>query len=161
MIKEWGVHIWSFLHIFCQSINEKQLLSNKNDIYGFISSVMCNLPCPECSYHARLFIINCNFNNLNSKQQMIKLFFDFHNKVSARVHSKNPKYKNADINILDQYKNRNIKEAFRTYHAEWTKASNIKNILAMTSTFNRHIFMENTIKWMKSHLHLFEPELVV
>ena len=63
----------------------------------------------------------------------------FHNKVSARAHSKNPKYKDADINVLDQYKNRNTKDAFRIYHAEWIKASSIKNILAMTSTFSRLI----------------------
>ena len=160
MIKDWGPPIWSFIHIFCQNINEQQLLSNKGNIHNFLSSILCNLPCPDCSYHARQFIINCNFNNLNSKQDLIMLFFMFHNKVSARAHSKNPKYKDADINVLDQCKNRNTKDAFRIYHAEWIKASSIKNILAMTSTFSRHIFMENTIKWMKTHLHLFEPNTV-
>ena len=161
MIKVWGPATWSFIHIFCQNINEKQLLSNKNEVYNFLSQILCNLPCPECSYHARLFIINCNFDKLHSKQQLIDLIFNFHNKVSARVHYKNPKYKDVDIKILEQYKNRNTKDAFRTYHAEWITASAIKNVLAMTSTFNRHIFMEKTIKWMKSHLHLFEPNTVV
>jgi len=161
MLKDWGPPIWSFIHIFCQNINEQQLLYNKNEIYFFLSQILCNLPCPECSYHSRNFIINCNFNNLKSKQQLIDLFFNFHNKVSSRINSKNPKYKDKDTKILEQYKNRNTKDAFRTYHAEWLKASSIKNVLAMTSTFNRHIFMENTIKWMKSHLHLFEPDTVV
>jgi len=161
MIKDWGPHIWSFLHIFCNNINENQLLSNQNEIHHFLSSILCNLPCPECSYHARLFIINCNFDKLYSKQQLIHLFFNFHNRVSARIHFKNPKYKDADIKILEQYQNRNIKDAFRTYHAEWTKASNIKNVLAMTTTFTRHTFIKNAIIWMKSHLHLFEPYSVI
>jgi len=91
MIKVWGPSTWSFIHIFCQNINEKQLLSNKNEVYNFLGQILCNLPCPECSYHSRNFIINCNFNNLNSKQQLIDLFFIFHNKVSARINSKNPK----------------------------------------------------------------------
>lgn len=161
MIKEWGPPIWNFLHIFCERIDEKQLIMNKNSIYDFLSKILCNLPCPECSYHAREFILRVNFNNLHNKKQLIELFFNFHNDVSSRIHNKNPNFKKADIKILNQYKNTNIKDAFNKYYFEWTKASSIKNIVAMTSTFSRNVFIENAIKWMKGNLHLFEKDAVI
>jgi len=161
MIKDWGPPTWYFIHVFCQRINESQLLMNKKHIYDFLSQILCNLPCPECSYHARNFIINCNFNNLQNKNQLITLFFNFHNTVSERIHRKNPNFKTPNNDILDQYKDKNVKDAFRKYHAEWTKSSNIKNVVAMTSTFSRNRFMENTIKWMKSNLHLFESNSIL
>lgn len=161
MIKEWGPAIWDFLHIFCQRIDEKKLLMNKNSIYEFLMQILCNLPCPECSFHAREHFLKLNFNNLKNKNQLIQIFFNFHNDVSCRINKKNPNFKKADITILNKYKNTNIKKSFNTYYFEWTKASSIKNIVAMTSSFSRNIFIENAIKWMKSNLHLFEQDSVI
>ena len=73
MIKEWGPHIWDFLHTFCERIDEKQLIMNKNSIYEFLMRILCNLPCPECSFHARQYFLKFNFNNLKNKNQLIEI----------------------------------------------------------------------------------------
>ena len=161
MIKDWGPPVWYFLHVFCARIDEKQLMINKKSIFNFLMQIVCNLPCPDCSFHARQYFLKLNFENLHTKNQLIEVIFNFHNDVSARVHNKNPNFKKEGIEILNQYKNSNVKDAFRKYHAEWTKASSIKNVIAMTSTFSRNKFMDDTIKWIKGNLHLFEPDSVV
>lgn len=160
MKKEWGPAVWSFIHSFCARLDESQFEENKYLIYEFLSSLLNNLPCPECSINARRFILSVRIQHVKSKTHLCNIFYDFHNKVSMRVkHIENPQLFSPDI--LNKYKNRNIKQEFRNYHAAWVKHSNVPSVLAMTSTFIRNMYINNAISWMRKNLHIFEKSATV
>ena len=52
---------------------------------GFFIQQTCSvLPCPYCRYHAIMYVNKISNEQINLKEKLIKVLFDFHNSVNQR-----------------------------------------------------------------------------
>jgi hypothetical protein len=109
MTNLWGPHIWNFLHIFCEKINNDKFVQKKTDTINFLQSVATNLPCPECSEDA-INILNNHPIKVNNKKELIKYIYYFHNHINEKLNKEN-----YNIEGLEIYKKGNIHIAFKNY----------------------------------------------
>lgn len=100
--KVWGNATWYLFHTLAEKINEEYFLEKKKEFFDFISIICKNLPCPDCAEDATIILKNVNFNNIQSKDNLIDFFYQFHNKVNVKL--KKPIFEKDDLN---KYKNAN------------------------------------------------------
>jgi len=80
----WGPPTWSFLHTLIEKIKEEHLSKIRLDILKNIYAICCNLPCPECSQHAKTYLNNLNFNAIRTKNDFKNMIYTFHNSVNIK-----------------------------------------------------------------------------
>jgi len=80
----WGTHIWILLHTLSVKIKEESFPVVGPSLLRLVHGIVTNLPCPQCSDHARDYMKNVNFAAIQTKQQFIDFLFQFHNSVNAR-----------------------------------------------------------------------------
>lgn len=98
--EQWSVPTWFFFHGFAARIDEQFYKNNYKKIWNTIYKNICsNLPCPVCNYHANLYISNLNYNEINTKDKLIRYLFNFHNSVNKRLNKSIYKFED-----LDKYK---------------------------------------------------------
>ena len=83
--KEWGNATWNLFHTLAEKINEEYFLDNKIEFFSIINIICKNLPCPECAEDSNAILKTANLSNINSKQDLQDFFFQFHNKVNAKL----------------------------------------------------------------------------
>jgi hypothetical protein len=103
---DWGPPTWIFLHTIAEKVKETSFPLISQQLIQMIVEICNNLPCPECSSHAKVFWNNVNKINIQTKQDLINLLFVFHNNVNKRKNTPQFKYEN-----LVKYKNL-INESF-------------------------------------------------
>jgi hypothetical protein len=141
MTKAWGPITWIFIHSFLEQINEKCFLSNKNTIIEFLRNICLNLPCQDCSNHAKNYINRqLKINNINNKEQLKSFFFRFHNNVNARL--KKPIFYD-----FDKYKTSKLQLIFENFEKSYSNNYNKLN------GFHNNMFRKQTIKKIKSFLN--------
>lgn len=108
-INEWGNITWYLFHGIAEKIKEEKFTQNKLLIFKIISSVCSNLPCPSCSEHAVSYLKTVNINNINTKDDLKKFLFNFHNLKNKSLNKKeftveefNEKYKTIIMPIIFQ-----------------------------------------------------------
>jgi hypothetical protein len=109
--KAWAPHTWKLLHCMASHIHTDYFLQEKNNIISIFKSICENLPCPQCRNHARKFILRISFNVINTKDLLIRLFFDFHNHVNIITNS--PIF---NINSLDSYYKHDLKQTLSQWN---------------------------------------------
>jgi hypothetical protein len=81
---KWGEPTWFLFHTLSEKIKEESFASLKPELIQLIYSICTNLPCPDCSNHAKAYLDKINFNMIQNKEQLINMFFVFHNSVNNR-----------------------------------------------------------------------------
>ena len=84
--QEWGNACWYLIHglSFKIKTDDKRFI---NELMTRIYNVCINLPCPECSEHARETFLqakNCGI-KINSKAELQAFWWKFHNLVNRRT----------------------------------------------------------------------------
>tara|TARA_B100000123_G_scaffold256872_1_gene220362 strand:- start:1518 stop:2102 length:585 start_codon:yes stop_codon:yes gene_type:complete len=80
----WGKPTWYFLHTLAEKVKDEHFAAIKGELLGIIYQICCNLPCPLCANHAKKYLDNINFGTINTKNDLIKMLYLFHNEVNAR-----------------------------------------------------------------------------
>ena len=84
MSKNWGTPTWNFFHTLAEKIDEDYYKSNYIKIYDIIKKICSNLPCPECTKHAQLYLKRIRPESLKNKEDFKNMLFNFHNEVNKR-----------------------------------------------------------------------------
>lgn len=109
-IKVWGPITWNLLHTICEKIYADRFAHAKKDVIQIVLLIIQNIPCPICREHAEQYLKKHNIFSCNSRDELIKYVFNFHN--DASIHAKNPvfgkeilkKYNNFSFNdVVNQY----------------------------------------------------------
>ena len=96
MSKSWGTPTWYFFHSFAQHINDDFYKKNKDIICSLLKAICFNLPCDECSKHAKQYTRNTlNGKYIKNKKDLQDYFYSFHNSVNVRKGKK--KFTNYDM----------------------------------------------------------------
>lgn len=144
----WGPPTWVFLHTLCEKIKDTSFPIIGKSLMSFIINICSNLPCPECSQHAKLFWSKVNKNNITNKIDLINLLFVFHNVVNKRKNYQPFKYQD-----LQYYKTKNIIETYNSFSRNYNTKGNMK---LLTESFHRNIMMSSLKKWLMSNLNHFQ-----
>jgi len=80
----WGPPTWYFLHTLTDKIKEEHLSKIRLNILKNIYAICTNLPCPECSQHAKTYLDNLNFNIIKTKDDFKNMIYTFHNSVNSK-----------------------------------------------------------------------------
>lgn len=109
---KWGEPTWFLLHTLCEKISDENFVLIRQSFLKIIYMICTNLPCPDCSAHAKMYLDGINFNAIQTREQLQRILFDFHNSVNKRKgfkiynYSDLSKYSTAiTINIIYNFMN--------------------------------------------------------
>lgn len=81
---KWGEPVWFFLHTLAHKVKDESFSTLRGDILKHVYTICTNLPCPDCSMHAKNYLSGINFNNIKTKTDLKNVLFEFHNSVNRR-----------------------------------------------------------------------------
>lgn len=117
---KWGQPVWFFLHTIAHKIKNESFSILRLELLTHIYTICSNLPCPDCSKHAKIYLGGINFNNIQTKMDLINMLFEFHNSVNRRKgfeefnrEQLDTKYTSANTNAILNY----FVNAFMDKHA--------------------------------------------
>jgi hypothetical protein len=97
----WGTTTWLLFHWVAANIDAGFFAKNCPLILNHIVGICCNLPCPDCSQHAKDFLkVNSPFKLVRTKEHLQNFLFGFHNVVNKRA--KNVEYKREDLKLYEK-----------------------------------------------------------
>jgi hypothetical protein len=144
---QWGPPTWIFFHTLAEKIKDDQYNVIGKQVIYYIIQICNNLPCPECSVHAKQFWSKVNVDKVNTKTDLINLLFVFHNSVNKRKNSRPFRYID-----LQYYKTLNLIETFNNF----TRIFNTKgNMNLLTEAFHRDRLLVSIKKWFMGNIQYF------
>ena len=79
---KWGPAVWFLFHTLSIKVRADSFQSIRVELLKHIYSICTTLPCPICSEHAKGYLNGINFNTIQTKDDLQKLFWAFHNEVN-------------------------------------------------------------------------------
>lgn len=143
----WGPSTWIFMHTLAAKIKETSFPVIGPNLILILIQICNNLPCPECSQHAKQFWSKVKTANIKSKSDLINLLFVFHNMVNKRKQLRPFKYEN-----LQYYETRNVVETYNTFARNFNTRGNMNLI---NESFHRNMMLSSLRTWIMANLSHF------
>ena len=147
---KWGKPIWTFFHVMSQKIKPEYFNLVIKDFLNFILMICSALPCPICSTHASEYLRAINFNNIRSKEDLINLFYVFHNVVNQRK-----SYAVLQRDNIPSYENENTVAVLRNFIYAFEDKS--RSMKLMADDLARSRISARFKFWINENLKYFEP----
>ncbi len=144
----WGPSTWIFMHTLASKIKETSFPVIGPGLILVLIQICNNLPCPECTQHAKQFWHNVKTANIKTKEDLINLLFVFHNIVNKRKQLQPYKYEN-----LSHYKTRNVVQTYNSFSKNFNTRGNMNLI---NESFRRNVMLASLRAWLMSNLKHFE-----
>jgi len=146
---KWGQPTWFFLHTLAEKVNENRFQEIRKDLLEIIYSICTNLPCPDCSNHAKAYLDKINFNTIQTKNDLKNMLFIFHNNVNTK--------KSYTLFTLDElntkYPLANTGNIFNLFFSHYLAKTGTPKMIAL-DMFRRRIFTR--IKdWINTNIYYF------
>jgi|APSaa5957512493_1039668.scaffolds.fasta_scaffold78847_1 hypothetical protein len=146
----WGTITWYFFHTLAEKIKEESFAIKKNELLKLIFSICNNLPCPECQAHAVAIMKNIKPNSINTKEDLQKMLWNFHNFVNKRRRVKQydfdhckETFSKAKLNVIEK-------------NFYMVMSQNYQIMKLMGESFKRSRNIESVKKWMRENYEHFE-----
>ena len=81
---KWGEPTWFLLHTLSVKVKESEFKNIRTELLNRIYAICINLPCPDCANHAKNYLDNINFNTIQTKEDLKKMLYNFHNSVNKK-----------------------------------------------------------------------------
>ena len=146
--KIWGNAVWYLFHTLVYKIKSADD-SGLKELFGHIASISKNLPCPECSEHASLFLSRVNINVVtSSRENMIAFLFEFHNSVNKKI--------GKPIYLLEDLKKYSLANTINIInHFIAVMNSNSNNSRLMMDSFNRQKAVKVFMEYISRNIHKY------
>lgn len=146
----WGPAIWFFFHSIAQKVNENSFSIIKNDLFSHIKIICQNLPCPECSTHATNYMNGIDFSKINTREDLKKMLYVFHNEVNKRLGK--PEYKYSELN--EKYDKANLNRIIPLFFKFFEDKHSSPRMISDDIFTQR---LSNSIrKWFDKNIHYFK-----
>ena len=146
--KIWGNSVWYLFHTLAYKIKSLDS-SDIKLLFGHISSISKNLPCPECSVDASLFLSRVNVNIVTySRENLINFLFEFHNYVNKKINK--PIFLLEDLKKYSTANTMNIITHFNNVMNE-----NSNNSRLMMDSFNRQNSVKMFMQYIRQNIHKY------
>lgn len=82
----WGSAVWYLFHTLAErvSADPEQFAVVRTDLLQLIYLICSNLPCPNCSVHAKNHLDKVNFQAIQDRDTLRQMLLEFHNIVNRR-----------------------------------------------------------------------------
>ena len=147
----WGPPIWFLFHTLAEKIRVESFYLIKTSLLNNIYSICSNLPCPICTNHAIDYLNKINFNNIQSKEELIKMLYTFHNEVNKRKKLELFSYNEVET----KYKTAITKNVIVYFMLNYEKKT--KNVRMPSNEFHRKNLIIILKKWFNENMHHFNP----
>lgn len=144
----WGPSTWIFMHTLAAKIKESSFSVIGPSLIRVLIQICNNLPCPECSQHAKQFWAKVKTVNIKTKDDLINLLFVFHNMVNKRKQLSPFKY-----DYLSYYKTRNVIQTYNTFSRNFNTRGNMNLI---NESFRRNMMLSSLRGWLMTNLIHFD-----
>jgi hypothetical protein len=81
---KWGEPIWNLFHVLAEKVKEETFSTIREELLNVIYTICSNLPCPDCTNHATIYMNGINYKSIQTKEQLKELLYTFHNSVNIR-----------------------------------------------------------------------------
>ena len=145
---QWGPPIWNFFHTLAENVKEDHFQTIGPQLISQIIQICHNLPCPECTQHAKLFWSRTKLGTIKTKTDLKNVLFVFHNSVNQRTNK--PQFKYDDLDI---YKTRHVLRAFNFFYVNFNTNG---NMTLLTESFHRRRLLTSLKKWLSINIIHFD-----
>lgn len=142
----WGPPLWELFHTIIEHADDTRFEQVGETIFIFINRICRLLPCPECQEHAKKYLSNQRVNT-RSKKALREFIHKFHNMVNRYK-----KYKEHTIEILDQYRSKNLIEVYNNFVKVFSTRGNIR---MLADTMQRNMIMKDFKTWLLANKEIF------
>lgn len=148
---KWGYPTWLLFHTISVKIREDIFEDVIGNVLNIIYVICINLPCPDCANHAKKYLDSINFRTIQTKYQLQKMLFDFHNSVNMRKGYPLFKFENLE-ETYSKAITRNVIINFMDHFRD--KSRSIKMI---ANDFHRARLVNELSDWFNQNITIFEP----
>ena len=149
-VMTWGAPTWYFLHTLAEKIHENEFALIRSDLLNIIYMIISNLPCPLCSEHGKTFLKSINFDNIQGKDDLKRMLFDFHNLVNTRKHFALFSYDE----LNDKYSKAITVSVFQNFMYYFSKKSG--NIRLISEDLHRQVMLKTVKEFLQSKIIHFD-----
>jgi hypothetical protein len=136
-----------FIHTLASKIKETSFPLIGPNLILILIQICNNLPCPECSQHAKHFWSKVKTANIKNKSDLINLLFVFHNMVNQRKQLRQFKYEN-----LNYYESKNVIDTYNSFSKNFNTHGNMNLI---NESFHRNMMLSSLRNWLMSNVNHF------
>jgi hypothetical protein len=147
---KWGKPIWTFFHVMAEKIKPEYFNLVIKDYLRFVLLICGTLPCPVCSAHATEYMRTINLNNIRCKEDLIQLFYNFHNVVNQRKG-----YTVLQKDQIPQYETANTIIAIRDFVRAFEDKSRAMKLMA--DDLSRARISSQFKFWINENIKYFDP----
>jgi len=150
----WGKPTWYLLHMMATKVKDNLFPEIRTQLLATIFSICSNLPCPTCAEHAKDYLTKINFLNVQTKEELKTVLFNFHNEVNQRKGyptmtrmEHDNLYLRSDPVVIIQ----NFILAFNRKN---------KNIRLLSDDLTRQRMTDSLKEWFKRYIGYFDPPVI-
>lgn len=147
----WGKPTWYMLHTMAEKIKVEHFPRLRLELLNIIVRICNNLPCPDCANHATAYMNRMNFDNIQTKEQLKLMLYQFHNHVNTKKN-----YPLFPMNQLDStYQQANTTNIITNFFHHFSK-TNYSGRMG-TENFHRTRTVRDIKGWLKMNGQYFNP----
>jgi hypothetical protein len=147
----WGPAIWYLFHTLSFKVKTNHFHEIKDELLDHFISICNNLPCPDCTEHAKQELKHLDKSKITNKKELCIYFINFHNKVNVRN-----KQKIFTVDeFVSKYKNSVTRNVTANFIINMTKTDH--NVKLMTNSFHRSNSINALKKWLIINNAKFNP----
>ena len=145
----WGKYTWLLFHWMAEHIRNDLFTTEKEKIIGIIINICYNLPCITCRNHSKIYLKQNPIYRVNTKTDLIKYLYTFHNTVNRLSKKGDFLYSN-----LEKYKSLNFNTLIRHWfnYFRYGKYIKIDDFMAKQRL---HKFKNDVVKYFNKNRHKF------
>lgn len=147
---KWGRPIWTFFHVTAEKIKSEFFDIVVREYLNYIVLICNILPCPICSQHASEYMRSINLNNIKTKDDLINLFFNFHNVVNVRKN-----YPVLARNNIPAYGQMNTVHVIKQFMVAFEDRS--RSMKLMADDLARARIVQKLKFWINGNIKYFDP----
>jgi hypothetical protein len=146
----WGEPTWLFFHTMAIKVREESFAAVRGGVLNLIYTVCMNLPCPDCSVHAKKYLDSNNLFGVRSKAELKRFLYDFHNSLNRRKSVTTLTYEELD----QKYIGANTKNIVYYFIASFEKKN--KSIRLIADDIHRKLVSGNIKAWINENIQHFD-----
>ena len=152
---KWGPAVWYFLHTLSVKIKEESFIIMRKELLEMVYMICINLPCPDCSQHAKIYLDKVNFNAIQTRDDFKKMLYNFHNSVNARKGYPLFEYEKLD----EMYSKAILIPIFQNFFAHFQDRK-YRSIKLLATDLHRNLMCNDLKKWFKKNWNIFTDNTV-
>jgi len=143
----WGPCVWKLFHVLIEKLREDAYNKIGLQLFQMFVRICKNLPCPECSKDATIFLAKIKMTNLKNKIDLQNTFYIFHNYVNAK--KRKPLFNYSNMNVYKKYNMLHTINMFiKNYHTNG-------NMQLINESFQRKLVINDLKSFITKNIFAF------